>query len=62
MRRVYVPLLEEGRWPESADWLAQLQGTATRTEEALKAYCSADSRTAYDGFRVARDLLKEHRA
>ncbi|WP_332824438.1 ATP-binding response regulator [Ramlibacter sp.] len=46
VRRIYVPLLEEGRWPESADWLAQLQGTATRTEEALKAYCSADSRTA----------------
>lgn len=46
VRRIYVPLLEEGRWPGSADWLAQLQETAARTEEALKAYCSADSRAA----------------
>jgi two-component system CAI-1 autoinducer sensor kinase/phosphatase CqsS len=46
VRRIYVPLLEEGRWPEAADWMAQLQATATRTEEALRAYCSADSRAA----------------
>jgi HPt (histidine-containing phosphotransfer) domain-containing protein len=46
VRRVYVPLLEQGRWPDDADWLAQLQSTARRTEEALRAYCSADSRAA----------------
>lgn len=46
VRRIYVPLLEDDRWPEAADWLAQLQATATRTEEALRAYCAADSRAA----------------
>jgi CheY-like chemotaxis protein len=46
VRRIYVPLLEESRWPEGSDWLAQLQATASRSEEALRAYCSADSRAS----------------
>jgi len=46
VRRIYVPLLEEGRWPESASWLAELQDLAARTEQALRAYCTDTTRTA----------------
>jgi two-component system CAI-1 autoinducer sensor kinase/phosphatase CqsS len=44
VRDVYVPLLEEGRWPAGWAWLRQLQATAERTEQELKAYCKAESR------------------
>jgi CheY-like chemotaxis protein/HPt (histidine-containing phosphotransfer) domain-containing protein len=44
VRRVYVPLLEEGRWPAGSDWLPQLQELAARTEQALKAYCARETR------------------
>lgn len=40
VRRLYVPLLEEGQWPSGHEWLPQLQALAARTEEALKAYCA----------------------
>ncbi|MBK6007807.1 response regulator [Ramlibacter ginsenosidimutans] len=40
VRRLYVPLLEEGLWPSGQEWLPQLQALAARTEEALKAYCA----------------------
>ncbi|MCC2673996.1 MAG: putative histidine kinase, atypical unorthodox [Ramlibacter sp.] len=46
VRRIYVPLLEEGRWPEGSDWLPNLQDLAGRTEHALRAYCGSESRAA----------------
>lgn len=45
VRRLYVPLLEEGQWPTGSEWLPQLQDLAVRTEEALKAYCAEQSRS-----------------
>ncbi|HYF17046.1 MAG TPA: response regulator [Ramlibacter sp.] len=38
VRRIYVPVLEERRWPQAADWLAQVQVLAGRTERALREY------------------------
>jgi CheY-like chemotaxis protein/HPt (histidine-containing phosphotransfer) domain-containing protein len=46
VRKLYVPLLEHGRWPAAADWLPQLQQLASRTEEALKAYCAQQARSS----------------
>jgi CheY-like chemotaxis protein/HPt (histidine-containing phosphotransfer) domain-containing protein len=46
VRRIYVPLLEEGRWPEGDTWLGDLQALALRTEEALRAYCADTTRPA----------------
>lgn len=43
VRKLYVPLLEEGHWPTGQRWLAQLQDLAARTEQALKAYCASES-------------------
>jgi two-component system, CAI-1 autoinducer sensor kinase/phosphatase CqsS len=40
VRRVYVPLLEEGQWPAGSAWLPQLKDLAGRTEQALRAYCA----------------------
>jgi two-component system, CAI-1 autoinducer sensor kinase/phosphatase CqsS len=40
VRRVYVPLLEEGQWPSGSAWLPQLKDLAQRTEAALRAYCA----------------------
>lgn len=45
VRRLYVPLLEEGEWPAGPGWLPQLQDLASRTEQALKAYCSTVTRS-----------------
>ena len=49
VRRLYVPLLEEGQWPTGQEWLPQLQALARQTEEALRAYCAqqAQSGAAY---------------
>jgi two-component system CAI-1 autoinducer sensor kinase/phosphatase CqsS len=38
VRRIYVPVLEERRWPEGPDWLLHLRLLAERTEEALREY------------------------
>lgn len=38
VRQVYVPVLEESRWPGGADWLQQVQALAARTEQALRDY------------------------
>jgi two-component system CAI-1 autoinducer sensor kinase/phosphatase CqsS len=38
VRRIYVPVLEERRWPEGPEWLPHLRLLAARTEEALHAY------------------------
>lgn len=46
VRKLYVPLLEEGEWPSGSAWLPQLQALADRTEEALKAYCATESRSS----------------
>jgi CheY-like chemotaxis protein len=43
VRKFYVPLLEQGQWPSGPFWLKQLQELAARTEQALKAYCAAES-------------------
>jgi CheY-like chemotaxis protein len=45
VRKLYVPLLEEGHWPTGHQWLPQLQALARRTEEALRAYCAQQSRS-----------------
>ena len=44
VRKLYVPLLEEGQWPSGSMWLPQLQSLARHTEEALRAYCAAETR------------------
>jgi two-component system CAI-1 autoinducer sensor kinase/phosphatase CqsS len=44
VRRLYVPLLEQGQWPAGSAWLPELQELAVRTEQALKAYCATVSR------------------
>ena len=41
VRRLYVPLLEEGQWPTGTGWLPELQALARATEEALRAYCAS---------------------
>jgi CheY-like chemotaxis protein len=41
VRKLYVPLLEEGQWPTGHEWLPQLQALAGRTGEALQAYCAS---------------------
>jgi CheY-like chemotaxis protein/signal transduction histidine kinase len=43
VRRLYVPLLEQGQWPAGSAWLPELQQLAARTELALKAYCAAEA-------------------
>jgi CheY-like chemotaxis protein len=45
VRKLYVPLVEEGQWPHGHEWLPQLQALARRTEEALRAYCEQQSRS-----------------
>jgi len=40
VRRLYVPLLEQGQWPAGNAWLPQLQELAARTDAALRAYCA----------------------
>jgi CheY-like chemotaxis protein len=46
VRKLYVPLLEEGEWPSGTAWLPQLQALAVRTEVALRAYCAAQARSS----------------
>ena len=38
VRRVYVPMLEQGSWPAQEDWAGYIAALAVRTEHALKAY------------------------
>jgi two-component system, CAI-1 autoinducer sensor kinase/phosphatase CqsS len=45
VRRLYVPLLEEGQWPTGREWVPQLQALARRTEEAVRAYCAQQARS-----------------
>ncbi|NNU43057.1 ATP-binding response regulator [Ramlibacter montanisoli] len=45
VRKLYVPLLEQGEWPTGSTWLPNLQDLATRTEQALRAYCATETRS-----------------
>ncbi|MFL6692196.1 MAG: response regulator [Ramlibacter sp.] len=38
VRRIYVPVLEQRRWPEGQAWVAELRLLASRTEQALRDY------------------------
>ncbi|MBK0393362.1 response regulator [Ramlibacter algicola] len=40
VRAVYVPVLEQRRWPDDAAWLAELRALAGRTGDALRAYAA----------------------
>ena len=44
VRKIYVPLLEQGEWPSSPEWLPQLRQLAARTDQALRAYCTQQAR------------------
>jgi two-component system CAI-1 autoinducer sensor kinase/phosphatase CqsS len=46
VRRIYVPMVEERRWPATDGWLEQIRALAIRTDQALTAYGRAQSRTA----------------
>lgn len=46
VRKLYVPLLEEGQWPSGHAWLPQLQELARRTEDALRAYCASQTQSS----------------
>ena len=45
VRRLYVPLLEEGQWPTGREWVPQLQALARGTEAAVRAYCAQQARS-----------------
>lgn len=38
VRGIYVPVLEQGRWPPLEQWLPAVQALAARTEQALREY------------------------
>jgi CheY-like chemotaxis protein/HPt (histidine-containing phosphotransfer) domain-containing protein len=38
VRSVYVPVLEEGRWPQAEEWVPGIRALAARTEQALRDY------------------------
>ncbi|MDO8280753.1 MAG: hybrid sensor histidine kinase/response regulator [Burkholderiaceae bacterium] len=44
VRRCYVPMVAEGRWPQEADWLGQIRALAHRSDEALRAYVRSQAR------------------
>ncbi|MES2975264.1 MAG: response regulator [Pseudomonadota bacterium] len=46
VRRVYIPMVEERRWPMDAEWLVQLKALASQTGDALRAYGAAEPRTS----------------
>jgi CheY-like chemotaxis protein/HPt (histidine-containing phosphotransfer) domain-containing protein len=41
VRRVYVPMVETGEWPQAVDFAGHIAALAARTEQALKAYRAA---------------------
>ncbi|MBC7438264.1 MAG: response regulator [Bdellovibrionales bacterium] len=41
VRRVYVPMVEDRRWPVDSEWLLQLKSLSMQTAEALRAYGAA---------------------
>lgn len=46
VRRIYVPMVEERRWPPADGWLDQIRALAIRTDQALSAYGRQQARTA----------------
>lgn len=44
VRRIYVPMVEERRWPQAEGWLQQIKALAVQTDQALAAYGRAQSR------------------
>jgi two-component system, CAI-1 autoinducer sensor kinase/phosphatase CqsS len=44
VRRVYVPMVEERRWPAATGWIEQIRALAARTDQALTAYGQEQSR------------------
>ena len=46
VRRLYVPMVEERRWPGTDGWLDQIRALAIRTDAALTAYGREQARTA----------------
>lgn len=42
VRQVYVPLLEDDRWP-APGWVGEVKALAQRSHEALKAYCATEA-------------------
>lgn len=49
VRGVYVPVLEEGRWPPAHEWLPKAQALAVRTEQALREYGARHSGARAEG-------------
>jgi two-component system CAI-1 autoinducer sensor kinase/phosphatase CqsS len=46
VRQIYVPMVEERRWPPVDGWLEQIRALALRTDAALSAYGRQQARTA----------------
>ncbi len=46
VRRLYVPMVEEHRWPDQQEWLAQVKALAAQTNDALQAYGEAQARNS----------------
>ena len=44
VRRIYVPMVEDQRWPAAGGWLEQIRALAMRTDQALTAYGHEQSR------------------
>lgn len=45
VRRVYVPMVEDRRWPMDAEWLVQLKALSVATGDALRAHGAAEPRS-----------------
>ena len=46
VRRIYVPMVEDHRWPSASGWLEQIRALAVLTDKALTAYGRQQARTA----------------
>lgn len=43
-RGVYVPMVEQRRWPVAAGWLGQIKALASQTDQALRTYGAMQSK------------------
>lgn len=43
LRRIYIPLVEENRWPLEEGWLDQIRTQAACTDASLRAYCESNA-------------------
>ncbi|MEJ7932440.1 response regulator [Ramlibacter sp. AN1015] len=55
VRRIYVSVREEQRWPATADWLAQLRTLASRSEAALREFAKAPAASGTGGTDIDVD-------